>query len=72
MDIQHCSLTEPPKENKYHMVSSQLSRRICIFYVKGVGKQIWRVCGSQGIQVTFRSQRTLRTIDAKEGPTHTT
>ena len=40
----------------------QPSTRICIPYVKGIGEQIRKVCNKEGIQVTFCSHRTLRTI----------
>ena len=46
----------------------QPSTRICIPYTKGVGEQIQKVCSSQGIQVTFRSWRTLSTMLTKVRP----
>ena len=49
----------------------QLSTRICIPYIKGVGEQIKKVCNKERILVTFLSHRTLRTID-DEGQTLTT
>ena len=46
----------------------QPSTRICITYIKGIGEQIRKICNREGIQVTFRSRRTLRTILTKVKP----
>ena len=46
----------------------QPSTRICIPYIRGIGEQIRKICNKEGIQVTFRSRRTLRTILTKVKP----